>query len=188
MHDGASGPRPLEPLLTHSLAHWSCHSITLWLIHLPLPPTPTPPLLQPPLFSLFFFFFIPTHWRSNPINPLLIAALGTVAVGGFEKCLGFFSSPLGGAESAHSLEWQHCFCPSHSHFSFFFSFTRQHHFRNYISFQELLWDVSADGGVRAERLSPATVLSEGGNVTSVTPLKLTLWKWTLECSRADLFL
>lgn len=73
-------------------------------------------------------------------------------------------------------------------FFFSFFFTLQHHFRNYISFQELLWDVSADGGARAERFSPATMLSEGGNVTSVPPAKLTLWKWTLKCSRADLLL
>lgn len=73
-------------------------------------------------------------------------------------------------------------------FLFFFFLTLQHHFRNYISFQELLWDVSADGGVRAERFSPAMMLSEGGNVTSVPPAKLTLWKWTLKCSRADLLL
>lgn len=73
-------------------------------------------------------------------------------------------------------------------FYFFFFFALQHHFRNYISFQELLWDVPADGGVRAERFLPATMLSEGGNVTSVPPVKLTLWKWTLKCSRVDLLL
>lgn len=117
---------------------WSCytHSLLSSLIlsfHQAVinPFTPTPPssLSNPPSHSLQFF--ISTHLWSNLINPLLVAVWGTVAAGGLEKCLRI---SLRGAESVHSLRWQHRL--RHSRSILYWGCFLQHRLRNYISCQE----------------------------------------------------
>lgn len=121
---------------------WSCytHSLLSSLIlsfHQAVinPFTPAPSSSLPP--SIFtspshstFFLISPRLW-SNPINLLLMAVWGTVAVGGLEK----MSAPFPECGWKHSLfKMTALLMPSHSILDrgcFF-----QHSFRNYISCQE----------------------------------------------------